>query len=178
MGWGTCGLWEKGEGGGHARGIRRLEERCGLERRLVGSSTKTDLVGDTDVDETQRARAEGMAEDHLCLGARRSSVSFKETENKVARAMEEGVKGEDTVPSGTSRESEQLASKDADKGWGTAGALSPGDAAGNLSGQLLGGVGAAAETPLPPKAGLTEGSSVHQSVKNLPRSATEQRRAQ
>lgn len=91
----------------------------------------------------------GMAEDHLCLGARRSSVSFKETENKVARAVEEGVKGEDTVTSGTSRESEQLASKDADKGWGTAGALSPGDAAGNLSGQLLGGVGAAAEIPLP-----------------------------
>lgn len=68
-----------------------------------------------------------MAEDHLCRGAHRSSVSFKETENKVARAVEERVKGEDTM---TSRESEQLASKEADKGWATAGVLSPGEASG------------------------------------------------
>lgn len=53
------GFQEKGKGGGHARGIRRLEERCGLERRLVVSNTKMNVVGDTDGDEaTQWAQAE------------------------------------------------------------------------------------------------------------------------
>lgn len=51
-----------------------------------------------------------LAGEHLRWGARKSSVSFKETENKVARAEEEN-----TVTTGPSGEREQLAANAAEE---------------------------------------------------------------